>query len=131
MTAARIMVVDDDASLLGFTCKYLERLGYRAFPFGNSEKAWESFSAPDASYTVALIDLSMPGISGKHLCRKMLDVNPGIRLILTSGYPFDTESYLGAGPDRVAFLHKPFSPAKLTETVGRLVRNAESKTDAD
>jgi len=39
---ARIMVVDDDPALLGFTCKYLSRLGYSVVPYRSSEEAWRA-----------------------------------------------------------------------------------------
>ena len=64
----------------------------------------------------------MPGLSGEKLSHMMLSRNPEIRLILMSGYPFDTQGLLEAGPDRLAFLHKPFTPAMLMEAVDRLIR---------
>jgi hypothetical protein len=60
----------------------------------------------------------------------MLRSKPAVRLILTSGYPFDTHRLLEAGPDRMAFLHKPFTPAMLAETVNRLL-GADPPADAD
>jgi DNA-binding NtrC family response regulator len=127
---ARILVIDDDAALLAFTCKYLSRLGYRVVPYRSAEEAWTHFQAVAAHYSLAVIDLSMPGISGGHLAQMMFGLDPEIRLILTSGYPFDPQGSLEAEPDRVAFLHKPFTPAMLAEAVNRLIRT-EPKRDAD
>ena len=115
------MVIDDDPALLSFTCKYLARLGYSVVPYRTGEEAWKQFQSPAANYSFAVIDLSMPGLSGEELSRRMLRANPAVRLILTSGYPFDTHKLLAAGPDRMAFLHKPFTPAMLAETVSRLL----------
>ena len=116
------MVVDDDPALLGFTCKYLSRLGYSVVSYRSSEEAWKHFETSGAGYSIVLIDLTMPSISGERLLRMMLKVNPEIGLILTSGFPFDAESLLDPAPVRIAFLHKPFTPAMLAETVERLVR---------
>ena len=127
---ARILVIDDDAPLLAFTCKYLSRLGYRPVSYRSAEEAWKHFQATAAHYSLAVIDLSMPGISGQQLARMMLGLDPEIRLILTSGYPFDTERSLPAEPDRVVFIHKPFTPALLAEIVDRLIRSCP-KRDAD
>jgi FixJ family two-component response regulator len=64
----------------------------------------------------------MPALSGEQLSRMMLEARPEIRLILTSGYPFDMQKALSAaGAERLAFLHKPFTPAMLAETVTRLL----------
>jgi len=126
----RIMVVDDDPALLGFTCKYLSRLGYSVVPYRSSEEAWKQFQTPGAGFSLVLIDQSMPVISGEQLSRMILSFNPDIRLILTSGYPFETQDLLESAPDRIAFLHKPFTPAMLAETVDRLLRSFR-QVDAD
>jgi DNA-binding NtrC family response regulator len=119
---APIMVIDDDPALLGFTSKYLTRLGYRVSPYRSSEEAWKRFTSLGAEYSLVVIDVSMPALSGEQLSRMMLCEKPEIRVILTSGYPFDMEQLLGAcDPERAAFLHKPFTPAMLAETVARLL----------
>lgn len=117
----RIMIIDDDPALLGFTCKYLLRLGYSVVPRRSSEEAWKDFELAAANYSLIVIDLSMPGISGEKLAQMMLSQNAEIKLILMSGYPFDTQRLLELGRDRLAFLHKPFTPAMLIEAVERLV----------
>jgi DNA-binding NtrC family response regulator len=118
----RIMVIDDDPALLGFTSKYLVRLGYTVAPYRNPEEAWRQFTVPGSDYSLVVVDVAMPALSGEQLSRMMLGANPGIRLILTSGYPFDIEGLRAlGGPERLAFLHKPFTPGMLAETVARLL----------
>lgn len=124
------MIIDDDAALLSFTSKYLARLGYSIAAYRNGEQAWEEFSAPHADYGLVMIDLSLAGMPGEKLSQMMLSANPDVRLILTSGYPFDTRKLSEAGPNRTAFLHKPFTPSMLTETVDRLIRR-KSANNAD
>ena len=46
------------------------------------------FGQPAAHYALVVIDLSLRGIPGEQLSRMMLDANPEVRLIVTSGYPF-------------------------------------------
>lgn len=120
-TAAHIIVVDDDPSLLGFTFKYLSRLGYSVATCLNAEDAWRKFERRTPDYSLALVDISMPGLSGEELSRKMLAASPELRLIVTSGYPFCVERLEEAGSGRVAFLHKPFTPRMLVETIGELL----------
>jgi FixJ family two-component response regulator len=74
-----------------------------------------------------LIDLSLAGISAAQLSQMMLNSNPAVRLILMSGYPFDTTKLLDDGRDRMAFLHKPFTPAMLAETVDRMIGSATGR----
>src|SRR3981081_1700097 len=115
------MVIDDDPSLLGFTSKYLARLGYSVVSCRTAEEAWLQFESPAADYSLALSDVGMPGLSGEELSRMMLRSKPELRLILMSGYPIDTQRLLDRGPARIAFLHKPFTPALLVDNVNRLL----------
>jgi len=117
------MIIDDDAALLRFTSKYLARLGYSISAHRSGEQAWQEFSAPGANYELVMIDLSLAGLPGEKLSQMMLTAKPDVRLILTSGYPFDTRKLFEAGPDRTAFLHKPFTPSMLADIVERLLRN--------
>src|SRR5947208_1341082 len=121
MADGRIMVVDDDVALLGFTGKYLSRLGYSVHTCRNSEEAWKQFNANGANYSLAVIDVSLPGLSGVELSRMILNATADVRLILTSGYPFDPHKLLAPGPGRIAFLHKPFSPSMLAQAVSGLI----------
>jgi two-component system, cell cycle sensor histidine kinase and response regulator CckA len=127
---ARIMVIDDDPALLNFTCKYLARLGYSVVPYGSAEEAWRQFESPAADYSLAVVDLSLPGLSGEQLCGMMLRSKPDVRLILMSGYPIDPQKLFEAGRDRMAFLQKPFTPTMLAETVNRMLSDP-SGSDAD
>jgi two-component system, cell cycle sensor histidine kinase and response regulator CckA len=72
----------------------------------------------------------MPGLSGEQLSTLILRSRPEVRLILMSGYPFDPHKVPGGDQGRVAFLHKPFTPAMLAETVHRLLGDG-SPSDAD
>jgi DNA-binding response OmpR family regulator len=116
------MVVDDDQGLLSFTSRYLARRGYAVTACRAGEEAWEQFSAPGAAYSVAVVDLSLPGLTGAELSRRMLEHNPDVRLALTSGFPMDPNALAGVDAGRIAFLHKPFTPAMLVETIERLRR---------
>jgi two-component system, cell cycle sensor histidine kinase and response regulator CckA len=124
------MVIDDDPALLNFTCKYLTRLGYSVVPYLSAEEAWRQFVSPAEDFNLAVIDVSMPGLSGDQLSEMMLRSKPDVRLILMSGYPFDAQRLLEAGRERMAFLHKPFTPNMLAETVNRLL-NDSPQSDAD
>ena len=116
------MIIDDDVSLLGFTSKYLTRLGHSVTTFRSGEAAWKEFGAAGADYALVLIDLFLAGLSGKKVSEMILNASLDVRLILMSGYPIDPIELLEADPDRTAFLQKPFTPAMLTEAVDRFTR---------
>jgi CheY-like chemotaxis protein len=116
-TAGRILIVDDDAALLKVMDSYLSRLGYRVDACGSAAEAWTLVEADPSVYAGALVDLTMPGMRGEELVRRILDANRSIRLVVMSGYPAQSlgvESFEGG---RVSFLPKPFAPKELAEAL--------------
>ena len=126
---ARILVVDDEQQLLRILTRYLTKLGYGVVSAASTEDAWEHIQAAPESYSLALIDATMSGMSSEELTRRILQANPTIRVIASSGYPITEEEFSAADPARVAFLHKPFSPDVLAEMVRSLLEGKASRLE--
>jgi DNA-binding NtrC family response regulator len=115
--AVRILIVDDEPPLLKVMQNYLTRLGYQVETSTSADRAWGLVKADPEGFALILLDATMPGMSAEELAQKVLQLNPGIRLIVTSGYPVDLSNFHSG----VSFLHKPFTPDMLADTVGRLL----------
>lgn len=112
--AGRILVVDDDAALLQLMDIYLSRLGYRVDVCRSAAEACALVEASPSLYAGALVDLSMPGMRGEELARRILHCNASIRLVVMSG----SLARVGMlGGNRVGFLHKPFAPKELADAL--------------
>ncbi len=115
---AHILVVDDDATLLKLMNAYLSRLGYRVDACLSAEDGWARVQADPSVYSLALVDLHMPGMGGRELAARILECNPSIRLVLVSGYPAEISGVETLDGHRVSFLHKPFAPRDLVAAIG-------------
>jgi DNA-binding NtrC family response regulator len=122
---ARILLVDDDPSLLKMMGVYLGRLGYSVTLANSTEKAWAEVEAAPSGYDVAVLDGSMPGLSMQDLALKMLRANPSLCVVAVSGYSVDTTAIEAAAPGRVAVLQKPFAPEMLAAAVRRMLAAQE------
>ncbi len=114
-------MVDDEQQLLKILTRYLARLGYGVVAAASTEEAWDHIQAAPQDYALALIDATMPGMSAEELTRRILAANPAIQVIACSGYPITREEFASLDPERVTFLHKPFSPDTLAEMVRGLI----------
>jgi DNA-binding NtrC family response regulator len=123
--SGRILIVDDEPSLLKMMSVYLKRLGFNVFTADTTEKAWAEIQASPDDFAIAVVDATMDGLSMEELADRFLTVNPAARVIAASGYPVDTSQMEAAAPGRVAFLHKPFSPEMLAATVRRMLGSQE------
>jgi DNA-binding NtrC family response regulator len=115
--ARTVALIDDEPSLLKMMATYLSRRGYTVLTFETTEEALERIDADPAAIGVAVIDLTISGVSATELARRLLVANSKARVILASGYPADTSELNALAPRRVVFLHKPFTPEMLLECV--------------
>jgi two-component system, cell cycle sensor histidine kinase and response regulator CckA len=124
-TAGNILLVDDEPSLLKMMSVYLGRLGYAVIASSSTDQAWAQVEAAPAEFAVAILDGSMPGMGMETLALNMLHANPLLCVIVASGYPMDLTAMQAAGPGRVTFLQKPFSPEMLALAVRRIFATQE------
>jgi two-component system, cell cycle sensor histidine kinase and response regulator CckA len=116
----RILVVDDEQSLLVVMEQYLRRLGHAVVACRDGQEAWEAFERDPGSFTLVLADMTLPEMSGSELLSKMLSLNPRISILICSGYPFDSSTLPASHQHQIGFLQKPFTPRMLAESISRL-----------
>ena len=82
----RIMVVDDEDSILDLHEMVLKRLGYKVTAITDSRVALEKIHAHPDQYDLLLSDQSMPNLSGAELSREVLKIRSTMPIILCTGY---------------------------------------------
>ncbi len=126
-TAARVLLADDEPALLKMMSVYLSRLGYAITPVDTTQGAWEAVQSAPAHFAVAVLDATMAGMSMEDLALKILSADPAVCVIAASGYPVDMSRMQAVAPERVMFLHKPFTPEMLGAAVRRMIASQEEK----
>jgi CheY-like chemotaxis protein len=124
----RVLFVDDEESMVFLMGRWLERLGYRVTGCTVPQKALEMFRSRPHDFDIVLSDLSMPEMSGVELAREILQIRPGMPILITSGYvtPVDNEEVRSLGlPD---LLLKPNTVEELGRIVHSMLANCESST---
>jgi PAS domain S-box-containing protein len=89
----RILVMDDEASLRRMAGRMLDKLGYEPeFAKDGNEAIQMVKEAKEAKkpYDAIILDLTVPGgMGGKECIAKLLEIDPGIKAIVSSGYSED------------------------------------------
>jgi CheY-like chemotaxis protein len=118
----RVLVVDDEESLVRLATQTLTELGYTPVGFTSSATAIEAFLADPQRFDAVITDESMPGTSGSELIRKMRAIRPKIPIVLMSGYlnTAVVQRAREAGADEV--LKKPLSSRELATSLARVLR---------
>jgi CheY-like chemotaxis protein len=118
--APLILVVEDDPEVRAVTLAMVARLGCRTIEAAGAEEALARLStgaAPDLLFT----DIVLPkGMNGIELARAARELNPGLRVLFTSGYPDIAER--DAGADLGEILVKPYTLGALKARLHDVLR---------
>jgi CheY-like chemotaxis protein len=122
----RVLLVEDEASLLALTAEVLARLGYEPIPFSNSYAALAAFEAEPRSFDVVITDDVMPGLTGTGLATQLRRRRPDLPIILVSGYsgPILTQQALAAGVSEL--LVKPLQSRQFAAALDRVLHHNET-----
>lgn len=118
----RILVVDDEKTVLEVICNYLDAAGYQSLRSSNGKEALQIHKDnPDVKIIVT--DLDMPGLSGLDLLASVKESDPLSEVIIITGYA-DQELVLKALKDgAIDFIRKPFSMYDIIDSL----KKAENK----
>jgi PAS domain S-box-containing protein len=116
-----VLVVDDDDMMRMASCRLLERLGYATVDASDGPTALKYFSDRTRPFEFVLLDLRMPGMAGDEVLRRLVAIDPDVRIVICTGYDRDQVTQALFSRGRVGFLQKPFTPAALVDQI-RFVR---------
>lgn len=121
---AKLLIVDDEAILLKLMEKFLGGVGYQVASLTSANAALARFEALPQEFRLVVADLTMPEMSGDKMALRMVELNPNIRVLLCSGYPFDVRSLPEPVRNQFSVLQKPFVPKMLTGAVEELLNRS-------
>jgi two-component system cell cycle sensor histidine kinase/response regulator CckA len=114
--SARLLVVEDDASVRALMAEVLAEEGYGVTTAGTPAEALALLEAGADPVDLLLTDVILPGMSGRTLATRMAAVRP-VRVLYVSGYAGEAVVRQGGLSRDDHFLQKPFSEADLLRRV--------------
>ena len=122
----RILVVDDEDSIVQLVAYNLRRAGYDVLTAGNGEDALHLFrtESPD----MVVLDVMLPGANGFEVCKELRKESDKPILMLTArGEEIDRVIGFEIGADD--YVAKPFSPRELVGRVKAILRRTRKDTE--
>lgn len=123
-TKGRVMVVDDEPSIVSSTRDQLESIGCTVSGFTDPREALFAFRAQPDAFDLVITDQTMPRITGARLAQKFLLLRPDLPVILCTGYSNETDKSTALQRGIRKFLEKPVPMVKLFEAVNELLPSA-------
>ena len=111
-----MLVVEDEAHVREVTARLLQRAGYEVATASDAESALGMLTS-SGPFDLVLTDSAMPGMRGEDLAAVIVRVQPGLPVILMSGYT-DLERSPSASA-LAGYLQKPFAMSVLLAEVRR------------
>ncbi len=121
-----LLLVDDEKPIVGWLRALLKRSGYVVEGFTQPVEALAAFEANPQGFDLVLTDLTMPGLTGVDLGRKIRALRDDIPVVLMSGYDdiAAPEHLLDAGISEV--LRKPLMAESLTTAIARVLKEQQA-----
>jgi CheY-like chemotaxis protein len=112
-----ILVVDDEELIRNLARSVLERGGFEVLMAEDGEQALQTFRRHRGEVSVVLLDYTMPRMTGLQVMEALLKIEPGVRVVFSTGYAGDRDSESLMSSGAAGFVPKPYRPQELLHAI--------------
>jgi two-component system, cell cycle sensor histidine kinase and response regulator CckA len=116
-----VLIVEDEEVLRTATSKMIRKAGFTVIEAGDGTTGVALFQANRGKIDVVLLDMTLPGLSGREVVEELCRVQPDIKVVLTTAYSRDLAvSAFGAQPSW-HFIRKPYRLRELIDLLRNVI----------
>jgi PAS domain S-box-containing protein len=121
-----ILMVDDEEMVLDVGAQVLKKLGYTVLESNNGRNAVELYKKLQDKINLVVLDIVMPDMGGAEVYDRLKEINPDVKVLLSSGYSIDDQAreIMERGCD--GFIQKPFSLKAMSDKIAGILSKKES-----
>ncbi len=113
----RILFVDDEPAIAELGKRLLESLGYRVTSCNGALEALEHFSAEPQAFDLLITDMTMPQMTGDRLAVTLMDIRPGLPVIVCTGFSELISPERARDTGIRALIMKPFLKGEMAKAI--------------
>jgi signal transduction histidine kinase/CheY-like chemotaxis protein len=117
-----ILLVDDEPPICNVLSQMLSQAGYRVTACSDPQEALKEFLARPGEFDLLFTDLTMPGLTGVELAKRIFEVRPDLPVVLTTGFGGDVVADTTAHTHIVRVLEKPVSTGIVNDIMHEILR---------
>ncbi len=123
-----VLIIDDEKIILNIGQQLLEKLGYRTLTADSGEAGVEIFRQKRDRIDLVILDMIMPDMEGRQVYYELKQIDPMIKVLISSGYGFDgaVKELLQNSTD--AFIQKPFGMRELSHKLRQLLDRSTARS---
>lgn len=112
-----VLLVDDEDPVADVGAQMLEKMGYAVFVARAGKEALEIYGSNRDRIDIVILDMIMPHMGGGDVYDRLKEINPEIRVLLSSGYSIDGQATEILNRGCNGFIQKPFDLKDLSERI--------------
>jgi PAS domain S-box-containing protein len=118
-----VLLVDDEEVMLKVGTELLETMGYKVLLARDGKEAIEVYRDHHKTIDLVLLDMVMPHIGGGKAYDHMKEINPNVKVLLTSGYGVDGQATEILQRGCNGFIQKPFTMKDLSTRIKEVLED--------
>jgi len=116
-----ILLVDDEEMIVDVGGQMLEKLGFEVLIAGSGKEAMEVYKKNRDRIGIVILDMIMPDMGGGETYDKLKEINPDIKVLLSSGYSINGQATEILDRGCNGFIQKPFDMEKLSHSIRKII----------
>lgn len=112
-----VLLVDDEDMIIDVGEEILKKLGYKVLIARGGKEAIKIYEKDKDSIDMVILDMIMPGVSGGEAYDRMKEINPDIKVLLSSGYSINGQATEILERGCNGFIQKPFTMKELSQNI--------------
>ncbi len=121
-----VLLVDDEEMILDVGTEFLKLMGYRVVIAENGTQALQLYEEKRDEIALVILDMVMPDMTGGDCFDKLRDMNPTVKVLLSSGYSVDGQASKILDRGCNGFIQKPFKIEHLSKKIREILGSPEA-----
>lgn len=114
---ATVLLVDDEQMIIEVGQELLASLGYSVLTALGGKEAIDTYNKHKDDIDLVILDMIMPDISGGETYDRLKEINPAIKVLLSSGYSINGRAVEILNRGCSGFIQKPFNIKQLSQKI--------------
>lgn len=116
-----ILIIEDETTVSRMIRMVLGKMGYRTEACLDGTEAVACYRERNGDFDAVILDLILPGKSGKEVFRELRSINGSAKILICSGYSADRDVRILLRDENTSFIQKPFTMAELSHHISILL----------
>ncbi len=122
---ATLLLVEDEEMVATIAEQMLTRIGHTVFLARSGVEAVSIYQKQRGTIELVILDMIMPGMSGAETFDRLKAIDPGVRVLLSSGYSLNGQAAEILNRGCRGFIQKPFNIEQLSQKIRDVLSSSE------